>query len=157
MKLDLTKHDVSKDYTVESLKKNINHLKSEGYEVKRLKEREKRRRSSAQMKSNDERIAEDSTKDLVETIVKRFLEEKNKSREENTLKIEVVENPHSGKENYDRRSKYVMIAKFRVGQKAEEPKDEVLVKASRLYKRKAGQKRKGHLHCGTHPAQEQRF
>ena len=58
------------------------------------------------MKSNDDRITEDTTKDLIETIVKRFLEEENKSREENTFKIEVVKNPNSGKEQNDQRSKY---------------------------------------------------
>jgi hypothetical protein len=35
------------------------------------------------------------TKDLLYTIVARFLEDQNSAREENTLKIEIAKNSHS--------------------------------------------------------------
>ena len=71
---------------------------------------------------------------MVDTIVKRFLKEKNNSREQNTLKIEVAENPiqKTGVQGF----KHLMIAKFQVGGKEDceenDTEKEVLVKVLRL-------------------------
>ena len=71
------------------------------------------------------------TKDLVDTIVEKFLEEQESAHEENTLKIEIVEKSKSSSGEDDQGSKYLMIAKLQVGRQndCEDKEDEISVKA----------------------------
>ena len=65
--------------TAEALKRTIKSLIDEGVEVDQLKEPEERRQSRAQEENRDEKTTEEMTKDLVDAIVARFLEEQNSS------------------------------------------------------------------------------
>ena len=69
--------------------------------MEHLKEFGKRRKSSAQLRRNDERTTEESTKDLADTIVKRSLEEDTSDQEEK----EYFEDPSSGKTQLKSRSR----------------------------------------------------
>ena len=97
-----------------SITTNSKELIDEGVEVGTLKEPEKRRLSRAHEENNDEKTTEEKTKDLVETVVERFLEEQESAHEENILKIEIVENPPSTHEE-DQELKYLMIAELQIG------------------------------------------
>ena len=57
-----------------------------------MKEPEKRRQSRMYKDDDEKEMTEDEVKDLVDTIVEGFLTEQESAEEENTLKIEIVEN-----------------------------------------------------------------
>ena len=90
-------------------------LINEGVDVDRLKEPTKRSQRMVHQESDDEENEEDGTEDVIDAIVKRFLTEQ-RSQEENTLKIEVVENSHLGSGEEEKISKYMMLARLQFGQ-----------------------------------------
>ena len=67
--------------TAEALKQTIKSLIDEGVEVEQFKEPGKHRQSRDQEKNSDERTPEEMTRDLVDTMGARFLEEQNSARE----------------------------------------------------------------------------
>ena len=74
----------------EAPKRTIKDLIDAGVEIGRLKEPEKRRQRRLQdEEDDDEMMTEDETKDMIEAIVSKFLEEQESADEENTLKIEI--------------------------------------------------------------------
>jgi hypothetical protein len=119
-----------------ALKRTIKSLVDDGVEADRFKEPEKRRQSRVQKENSDEKTIKEMTKDLVDTIVSKFLEEQ-ESAQENTLKIEIVEDSQSSSGEGDQESEYLMIAKLQVGRDndCEDKEGEIPVKVMRLRRR----------------------
>ena len=109
----------------------------EGVDVDRLKEPEKRRQSRMYKDDDEEKMNENETKDVVDTIVERYLTEQESAEEENTLKIKIVANFQSSTSEEEQESKYTTIAKLQVGQKtAYEKQDEIPIKTFKTTKGK---------------------
>ena len=71
--------------------------------------------------------------DLIEDIIKRFLTEQTPI-EENTLKIEIVENNQPTQSEDQKISKYMMLARLEVGRSSLKDEPGVTIKAMRATK-----------------------
>ena len=114
---------MSKDYTIEALEKTINYLKNEGFEVMPSE------KTCADLQK-EEKTGDETTEELVKEIARRFLEELKGEVKENTLEVEVIENPNPTEEGED---KYLTIPKLQIQEEnvTEDTDGEISIKAIR--------------------------
>jgi hypothetical protein len=114
----------------DALRSTIMNFIKEGVDVDRLTEPTKRRQRMMHQDSDEEESEEDQTEDVIDVIVNRFLTEQ-RSRDENTLKIDVVENPQASE---GEESPYLMIAELQIGKETHQRKD-ISIKVLKLKER----------------------
>ena len=68
--------------------------------------------------------------DTIEDIIGRYLTEQT-SKEENTLKIEIVENHQSTQSEDEKISRYMTLVRLEVGRSSRSEQEEVIIKALR--------------------------